>query len=182
MKGVVEMLCGHLGLEEVLFRSWDGDARISSGAKIFCGSEPLGYVGEVALPLVAEFDLTEPIFVFELDLDRLFEFVPKYKVYAPLPKFPPVIRDLSLVADEEIEAAELEKVIRKAVGALLERIWIFDYFSGKSLPAGKKSIGVRLVIRSEERTLESKEVERIMSRVVNRLEELLKVELRTKGG
>ncbi len=182
VKGVVEMCLGHLGLEEVFFRNWDGDGVIHRGAKICCGSETLGALGEVAKPLLAEFDLGQQVYVFELDLGRLFDFAPKYKVYTPLPKFPPVMRDLSLVASEEIEAAQLEKVIKKAVGALLERMRIFDYFSGKSLPPGKKSIGVRLVIRSEERTLESKEVERIMSRVVSRLEEQLGVELRKKGG
>ena len=96
----------------------------------------------------------------------------------PLPKFPAVIRDLAIVVDVEITAAALSTAIVEAGGEILETIRLFDVYQGPQVPSGKKSLAYNLVFRSFTRTLKEDDVQPIMQRIRNALQEEFQAVLR----
>ena len=92
-------------------------------------------------------------------------------IYRPLPKFPAVTRDLSLVCDRALPVATLEKAIRSAAGKLLENLKLFDVYEGERIAPDKKSVAYSLTLRSSERTLTDEESAQVVNRVVKSLEE-----------
>ena len=94
------------------------------------------------------------------------------KTYKPLPKFPAATRDISVVCDDEIAVASLEKAIRKAVGSILEKVTLFDVYKGEQIEAGKKSVSFSISMRSHDGTLTDEQADKAMNKVVDALAKL----------
>ena len=107
-----------------------------------------------------------PLFGFEIVVDPAMRPSPRY---VPLPVFPPATRDLALVLSGEVTAALVEQEIRGAAGPLLESVRVIDEYRGPGVPAGQRSLAVRLVLRSPDRTLRDAEVDEVISRLLDRL-------------
>ena len=114
----------------------------------------------------------------ELDFGVLLEHGNTEKSYHPLPKFPAVTRDLAMLCDDSIEVGSIEEIIRQCGRSLIEEIKLFDIYKGKQIPAGKKSVAYSIVFRDPNKTLEEQDVNRVMDKILTRLEEKLSVELR----
>jgi phenylalanyl-tRNA synthetase beta chain len=120
-------------------------------------------------PRVADlWELPAATFVAELDVAALLERVSPPQVAAP-PRYPPAIRDLALVLDEATPYAAVEDAIRAAGKALVESISLVDLYRGPQVGEGKKSLAVRLVLRSIDSTLTDADVERALKRIEGRL-------------
>ncbi|HIR61404.1 MAG TPA: phenylalanine--tRNA ligase subunit beta, partial [Candidatus Faecivivens stercoravium] len=91
-------------------------------------------------------------------------------VYAPLPRHPASVRDLSLLADIATPAADIEEAIRKGAGKTLESVSLFDLYQGPQVPEGKKSISYSLSLRAADRTLTVEECDHTMQKVLKELE------------
>jgi len=124
------------------------------------------------------FDIYEEIFLAEIDFQTLSEIIPPPGFYTALPRFPRVKRDISLVVEEGILSQDLEKAIQDYGGEMLERVYLFDLYRGKQVPAGKKSLAYTIWYRSEERTLTEEEVENVHKKVVEGLKSNFGAELR----
>ena len=98
--------------------------------------------------------------------------------YTPLPKYPAVTRDLSLICDEEITVAQAEDVIVAAAGKLLRGVKLFDIYRGTGVPEGKKSMAFSLELRADERTLTDTDSEAVVSKVLDALKDKLNAILR----
>ncbi|MBQ5663666.1 MAG: hypothetical protein IIV19_04460 [Bacteroidaceae bacterium] len=98
--------------------------------------------------------------------------------FTPLPKYPAVTRDLSLLCDEAITIAELTDVITAAGGKLLRRVDLFDIYRGKGVAEGKKSVAFSLVLRADDRTLTDADSEGVTKKVLAALESKLGATLR----
>ena len=94
------------------------------------------------------------------------------RIYKPLPKYPAATRDISVVCDDAIPVAKLEKAIKGAVGKTLESIKLFDVYKGKQVDEGKKSVSYSIVMRSHEGTLTDEQADGAMKRVLKALAEL----------
>lgn len=114
----------------------------------------------------------------ELDFGVLLEHGNTKKSYHPLPKFPAVTRDLAMLCDESVEVGSIEEIIRQCGRSLIEEIKLFDIYKGKQIPTGKKSVAYSIVFRDPNKTLEEQDVNRVMDKILTRLEEKLSVELR----
>jgi phenylalanyl-tRNA synthetase beta chain len=114
-------------------------------------------------------ELRSDVLAFDLDFDALFDCPRREIRWRPLPRFPDVPFDVSVVVPERTEARELERLVREAAGGLLRRVTVFDVYQGKGVPAGKKSLSLHLVFRSDERTLAARDVEALERGVVERL-------------
>jgi phenylalanyl-tRNA synthetase beta chain len=99
--------------------------------------------------------------------------------YKPLPAFPAASIDLALLVPTDRAAGQVESVIREAAGEMLERLELFDQFSGDGVPAGHRSLAWRLTFRHPERTLRDKEIEGRRARLLQTLERELGVRPRT---
>ena len=139
------------------------------------GETVVGLAGQLLPALARDLDATAPVLVAELNLD-LFDPAPARAVFAELPKFPAVTRDIAMLVPAEIAHEQVEAVLRAANEPLLVGIELFDIFkddTGEKVPLGKKSVAYALTYRSNSKTLTADEV----AAAHQRLKERLKAEL-----
>ncbi len=120
--------------------------------------QKLGWIGELHPSVAREWDLDTTVAAFELDADLIAELAPGPLPYRDVTSFPAVIQDIAVVVDEDVPAAEVERVVTEAAGELLDRLGIFDVYRGEQLGEGRKSLALRLEFRSPERTLTDEDV------------------------
>ena len=178
LKGIVESLLLNLGITSKC--EWMKTGVIESklfisekAATIQLGGERFGYLGEAK---ELEFK-TSPCMV-ELDLDLLVKMSNFSKKYQALSQYPPVLRDLAIIVDEEVTWASIEKCIATASVSYLTGINFFDIYRGKQIPSGKKSIAFNLCFQAPDRTLKSEEVDVALQKILNALQGTLGGELR----
>jgi phenylalanyl-tRNA synthetase beta chain len=173
LKGVVEGLLQGLAITGVDTRSLPKNActymRPGHSAEILVQRISLGRIGEIHPDVLSRFDLKQTAYLFELNVDALLALVPKTKQSKPIPKFPAVSRDITLIVDKKIASGNLLKFVDALEEELIENIHLFDIFDGKPIPAGMKSISFRITYRSSARTLEDDEVNRLHKNISARL-------------
>ena len=147
-------------------------------ARVTVAGVDVGYVGQIH-PLVAEnYDIDAEIYCAEINFTSLLALRLPEPTYVPLPKYPAVSRDLSLVCDENIPVAEVENIIETAAGKLLKSIRLFDIYRGTGVPEGKKSLAFSLELRAEDRTLTDTDSEQVVSKILESLKETIGAILR----
>jgi phenylalanyl-tRNA synthetase beta chain len=174
MKGVVSRVCEAVGIEtrtEAHRESWLAPGRaaavVSNGARI-------GILGQLA-PAVAErhgVPASEPVYVAEIDLDAAEGASPGRALrIEPLPRFPSVTRDISILVDDTLASADVRATIQEAAPPTLVRVREFDRYQGKGVPDGRVSLSLRLTFRSSDRTLTDTEVQSAMEAVLSALKQ-----------
>jgi len=141
----------------------------------------LGTAGQVH-PLVArQFDMPGdiPLLAAELDLDALLAAIPAGFKVEPSPQYPAVYRDIALVVDDGVPAAEVQRLITQTGGRMLADVSLFDVYRGEQLPAGKKSLAYALAFQSPTKTLTDKEANKLRDKIVRRLEREIGAQLRS---
>lgn len=139
----------------------------------------LALVGEVAPAVLSTFALQQPVFYAELDTSALMRWLARRTTtFAPVPRFPSVRRDLSLLLDKAVTFAELEQVARQSERKLLQEVGLFDVYEGSKLPEGKKSYALSFILQDEEKTLTDEQVEKAMGRIRAAFEKELGAQLR----
>ncbi len=129
----------------------------------------LGTIGEIHPQVAENYDVRPRVVVADILLDALYEARGGVPQYRPLPRFPAITRDLSLVADEGLPAAEMDSAIRRAGGALLEDLSLFDIYRGEGIPAGKKSLAYSLVLRDANTTLTDADADAVIQKALEAL-------------
>ena len=138
----------------------------------------VGYIGQVH-PLVAQnYGIDCEVYCVEIDFSKLFQLRLPDPTYTPLPKYPSVTRDLSLICDEAIIVAEVENVIAASAGKLLRSIRLFDIYRGVGIPEGKKSLAFSLELRADDRTLTDADSESVVTKVLAALADKVGATLR----
>ena len=132
----------------------------------------LGIIGEIHPEVQENYGIDVKTYVAKLNIPELMECAENKITYRPLPKFPATTRDLSLIVDDEIPVAELEKAIRKAVGKILEKITLFDVYKGKQIEEGKKSVSYSISMRSHEGTLTDEQADSAMKKALKALADI----------
>jgi len=168
MKGVVEALLARLHAGADLRAETSEQALFAPGrqAVLRLGDQHLGYVGEVDRARLDAFGLRSACAAAELDLDVLIAHADLVPGYRPLPAFPAVARDLSLVVPHDLPWAELAAAARHAGGPILEAAQYLDAFRGGTVPAGRQSLHFGLRFRHPERTLTGEEVDQVVGMIV----------------
>jgi len=173
MKGVTERICQALRIEgartEPHRESWLVPGR---AATIVANGQRLGVLGQLAPTVASDHELPagDPVYVTELDLDAADAIAIRRDVRVePLPRFPSVTRDVSVLVDETIEAETLRQTVRRAAPATLVRVREFDRYQGKGVPEGRVSLSLRLTFRSHDATLTDAEVQAAMDAIVGAL-------------
>lgn len=178
VKGVLEALFTRLGIEGVEFLPAQPKGfHPGRTAEIRIDGRFAGVYGQIHPRLADEMDLKDT-FAFQLDLDVLLDAARKELLFRPIPRYPASTRDLAIVVDAGVPAAEVEKVIRKAAGEPLESVTLFDVYTGEQVGHGKKSLAYSLVYRAEDRTLTDEEVAKFHQSVIDELERHLGARLR----
>ena len=174
MKGVVERVCRAFGVEPRLQPSDTGVLVAGRSASILAGGTRVGALGLLAPAIAEGHGLTpqDEVYVTEIDLDALEELAVSGSVrVAPLPKYPSVTRDISILVADTLRADAIRETIRAAAPATLVRVREFDRYQGKGIPEGQVSLSLRLTFRSPDRTLTDTEVQTAMDAVLAALKD-----------
>ncbi len=184
-KGILECVFDNLGLTAD-YRAESSDNRLHPGrtAGLFVrGRTRLGTFAQLHPELRRERDLPEAVYVFELDwavlemcLTSRSGKAVKFEAYST---YPASDRDLAFFASTEVSVADLQRVITKSGGKLLESVTLFDEYRGKGVPEGERSLAFRLVYRASDRTLTDKDIDSVHQKVRATLEKTYKVSLRS---
>ncbi len=151
----------------------------AQSANLFCKDTKLGFIGRIHPELEAKLELESECYLFEIDFEELAGMTDAHKSFQPLSKFPFVERDLAIIVDEEVKAADVERVIWQSEIDLLAEVRVFDVYRGKGIDAGKKSIAYAIKYLSKERTLTDEEINASHDRIIKLLEDKLGAVLRT---
>jgi phenylalanyl-tRNA synthetase beta chain len=137
----------------------------------------LGYVGEIHPDIGAELSLPR-FMIFELDFEKLVQYLSPKLTVRSLPRFPSVERDLAVVVDEEFPAQRIINWLKDLRHSLIEDVEIFDQYRGTPVPEGKKSLAYTISYRAEDRTLTDAEVQSLHEDLVSRIGEVFGAQLR----
>ena len=173
LKGVVEELLMGMGIVNTTFTSMPPEScfytKPGYSARIFVENDLIGLVGEIHPKVLRNYDLKQTAFIFELNFDQFTTLMPDTKSAQPIPKFPATSRDITLIINKNIEAFKILKSVENLDEELVDNIYLFDVFEGDPIPAGKKSISVRITYRSSNETLEDDKVNHIHKNITDRL-------------
>ena len=143
------------------------------------GGKRLATFGVVTKKILKAFDIDNEVYFADLNWKELMKAVKSVKVnYTELSKFPAVKRDLALLIDKNVPFADIEKIAFETEKKLLKEVALFDVYEGKNLEAGKKSYAVSFLLQDETATLNDKQIDKIMSKLVANLESKLDAKLR----
>ena len=180
LKGIVEVLLSDLGITKVSFNPESENNTFHPGrcANLIIGGKAIGVLGQIHPVVCENYDVSNEVYAAEIDLDALISMAKTDKTYKKLPKFPSTQRDLALIADDSVLAAQIESVIKKKSGNIFESLTLFDVYKGKQVPEGKKSMAYSVVFRAEEKTLTDEDVNPVIENILKTLSEQLGVTLR----
>lgn len=180
LKGVIEEYLEKIGMKKlVTYNPNAGKPFLHPGrqANIMYDDVIIGFIGEVHPNVLDNYDIGEKAYVAVLDMPELVSRATFDVKYVGIAKYPAVTRDISMVMKKEILAGEVEAVIRKYGGALLESYHLFDIYEGSQIKEGYKSMAYSISFRAKDRTLEDKDIVEVMNKILNALGKL-DIELR----
>ncbi len=179
VKGLVEELFASLNITEYEFQPGNASyLHPGKSAMISYQGNCIGVLGEVHPKVAAAFNLTKATYLLDMKLQPLVEAAGRLAQYKPLPKYPQIYRDLSMLVPVEVSHQMIANAISKSAGSLLNSIRLFDLYTGKQVEAGFKSMAYALSFQAKERTLTDEEVDKGIKEIVNCLESELKIKLR----
>lgn len=175
LKGVLEELTDKVGLKgQVTYEPESEYTFLHPGrqAKLKKGKLTIGFIGQVHPEVCDNYNLKGEVYVAVIDMPTLVMLSNFDTKYEGIAKFPGSTRDLSLVVNKEIFVGQIEEVIKKCGGKLLESYKLFDVYEGEQIAKGKKSVAYTMTFRAKDRTLETSEVDGIIAKILKELGKL----------
>lgn len=172
LKGALQLLFSTLGCSDYSFVPLTSDYFEAGMAEsVMCHGKVAGVLGQVKNSLYAEWGLEEPVYFTEISMKILSAAWVRIKPLQELPRFPAVVRDISIVVPETVKAGELQRLIAEWGEGLVKSVEVFDLFRGGRVPAGFKNLGLSVTYQSAERTLVAEEIQTLHSRIAGSLAE-----------
>lgn len=180
MKGVIEHLFDVLKIRDVEYVAKSDNTTFHPGrcAQIVKDGKVIGIFGEAHPDVCKNFGMDTRVYICEIDFNTLLEFYTDEVKYKPLPKYPAVTRDIAMLIDDSVNVYEIEKIIKKCSGNILEGYNLFDVYKGAQIPEGKKSVAYSVTFRADDRTLTDEEINGVFDKIVKTLEDNLSAQLR----
>ncbi len=175
MKGVLEELFEKLGLHHAFtYNPKGGYPFLHPGrqAAIQNGEDVIGYIGQLHPEVVDNYNMKGEVYVAVVDLPKLTALASFDRKYEGIAKFPASTRDLSMVMSKDIFVGQVEEVIKKYGGNLLENYELFDVYEGEQVGRGKKSVAYTMTFRAKDRNLEAGEVNAITDKIIAGLQKM----------
>ncbi len=172
MKGVVEEFFDKVGMrEKPHYDPRPGKTWLHPGrqADIIYSGKNVGYLGEVHPDVADNYKIGEKAYLVILDMPQILECTTYDRKYKGLAKYPAVTRDISMVVPKSIMVGQIEDMIEQRSGKILESYELFDIYEGAQILAGHKSVAYSITFRAGDRTLEDKEVNKVMEKILHGL-------------
>ncbi len=171
LKGIVEVLLQGFGVNRFDFLPEKEDPLLHPGkaCRLVAEGEVLGVMGEAHARINEWLECKQALYLFEINFKKLVNRMADHPDFKPLGRFPSVTRDLALIVDEGVPAADLIHSLREINPGLVQEIRVFDLYRGKPIPKGKKSLAFRVIFQREDRTLTDLEVNDLHREMVDLL-------------
>ena len=178
MKGIINSLLERVGVSNYQVSPVRNDI-FSEGLSIKLGKIGLVDFGVVKRSILKKFDIKQEVLFADFNWQNLLQIISNKGLKVKnLPKFPSVKRDFALLLDSQVSFAEIYKVAFQTERALLKSVDLFDVYEGGKLPQGKKSYAISFNLLDEHKTLNDKEIDKVMQKLQNAFERDFKAELR----
>jgi phenylalanyl-tRNA synthetase beta chain len=181
IKGVVEDLLKALQIEGIQYTQVPENecayTRAGYSAQILSHNILLGLVGEIHPAVLENYDLKQTAFLFEIYLEHLAPLINDSRQSKPIPKFPAIFRDITIIINNDIETQKVVAEAQNRQEALVERLDLLNVFEGNPIPEGKKSVSLRVTYRSSVKTLKDEDVTPIHQSIADRLVEAFEASL-----
>jgi len=179
IKGIVEVLLEELGLFEYEVKPTEHPTlHPARNAELCVKGESVGILGEVHPDVLDNYDIQQRVYIFELDFDILTKLADTKKYFKPISQYPSVSRDIAIIVSTDVTSGEATDIIQTAGGELITYIKLFDVYTGKPIPEGKKSLAYSIDFQAD-RTLTDEEVDEIRLKIISKLEKEIGAELRS---
>jgi len=159
LKGIIVGLFEKIGIRGVKFVSTNEKSYFAQGVAIIYKNQNIGIMGELGENILKKFDIEQNVYALELTLSDVIEGAMLEKVFKPIPKYPSITRDISLIIGKNIPAESIIKTIREINSGLIKEITLMDAYAGKQIPQGNRAFLYRIEYRDDFRTLTDSEVE-----------------------
>ncbi|UBZ14056.1 phenylalanine--tRNA ligase subunit beta [Flagellimonas marinaquae] len=178
LKGIVDNVLERLGLRDIDTKPL-AESGYAEGISYVKNDKVLVSLGLVGKADIKKFDIKQEVFYADLDWDAILESVSTQNVsFKEIPKFPEVTRDFALLLDESISFQKVYDIAWNTEKKLLKKVNLFDVYTGKNLPEGKKSYAVSFTLMDEKKTLTDKQIDKIMGKLLAQYQKELGAELR----
>ena len=181
LKGYVLNIVRRLGVNPGIMVCEHSDNNVFGKALVLKtrAGKVLCEMGTVCHKILKKMDISQDVFYADLNWDNLMRAIKKNEtLYHDISKFPSVSRDLALLIDKSVQFEQIEQIARQTEKKLLKSVELFDVYEGKNLPDGKKSYAVNVILQDESKTLTDKQIDAIMTKLINNLKQKLGAELR----
>ena len=167
IKGYVEKVMDFLGISRYrLSRTTDANFHPGRSAEISIGNDVVGVFGEIHPDVQEKMEIKrERVYIAELNLAKLAKYRKKTIKYESIVKYPEVTRDLAIVLDRDVLVGDMVDAIKR-VSPLIEKVDIFDVYQGEKIDADKKSAAISIVLRNKTKTLDEKEINGVIEKVL----------------
>jgi len=161
---MVDVFYGYTSGEDIFWEK-------GKSANVEIGNKKIGFLGEISKKVLGFYNVKMPIFVFEIDFEKLLELIEGEHEYKKPSIYPETIRDISLIVPKIVLAGEIIQKIHITGGKIIRDVEIFDIYEEKgNLPKNKKSLSFHIIYQSEKKTLSSKEIDRFQEKIIKELE------------
>lgn len=177
-KGYINSILSRVGLDSKISSLPVENDIFSEGISLAIGKEVIVEFGTVKKSILKHFDIKQEVLYADINWGKIQKYVSNKIKFTDIPKYPEVRRDLALLLNNATTFEEVYKIAKQTEKKLLKDINLFDVYQGKNLPEGKKSYAVSFIIQDENKTLNDKEIEKIMSKLQTNFENQLGASLR----
>jgi len=180
LKGLVESLLDNLGVENYKFIA-KSNSFLKEGisAILDIQGREIGFLGEASRQVLDNWEIKkDKIFIAQVRLDSLGEFVNLERRFKPLALYPSIKRDISLLINKDTSSEDAIQIIKKEAGIYLKNITLADFYYGQQIPSNFKSLTYSLEYQAEDRTLKDDEINQIQEKIIRALEAQLEVKVR----
>jgi phenylalanyl-tRNA synthetase beta chain len=179
LKSYVVKTLARLGLDNLKTSECDESELLNEGLQLSAGKKIIAKITEVKKSTLKKQDIFQPVYYAEIEWDNLMAVVPtKASQFKELAKFPEVRRDLALLINKDVKYQQIEELAYQAERNLLKNVNLFDIYEGDKLEQGKKSYAVSFTLQDENNTLNDKQIEKIMEKLIKTYQEKLGATIR----
>ncbi|MBU3964485.1 phenylalanine--tRNA ligase subunit beta [Patescibacteria group bacterium] len=186
LKGVIDSLFNNLGISDYYFDEYQPTPEDTSFnfwnkhkmAEIKVGSKEIGFMGELNFPSLVESNKIQEVFAFDIDFEALLKECDEESEYRPISKFPSAVRDISLLLPGDARVSQVLDIINTSENKCIKDVDLFDFYEGSELAEGKKSLAFHIIFQAKDRTLRGEEIETMMAKIIQALEDNLDWEVR----
>ncbi len=179
LKGALESVVEAMNLPALTFEAAEvKHLRPGQSAAVVADGKKVGWLGRLAEAIAGEYKFRQAVFVGEIDLTSVLELPEKPVLYSPLPRFPSVVRDVSLLVDRQVTVAELKNAATNQNVPNLIAVTFVGTYEGEGIPDSKRSVTFRFEYRADDHTMRDEEVDALHWPLIETLKEKFSAEVR----